>query len=135
MPTPGPRDDLSEVVFLYVVAKDAAEAAAISERLVDRRLVACSNAFPVRSVYRWNGRMRRAREVAIVMKTTQGQVRRAIRAIKDVHSYPCPAIVALPVFAGFAGYLDWVRGETGKVEMPKPLPKQTSRGRPRKPAR
>ncbi|HVL88133.1 MAG TPA: divalent-cation tolerance protein CutA [Candidatus Thermoplasmatota archaeon] len=112
MPAPGPRDDLSEVLFLYTVAASEAEARRVASHLLKRRLVACVNAFPVSSRYWWKGKIESASEVAMVMKSTQGLVREVAKELRRVHSYDVPALVALPVAEGLGAYLDWVRGET-----------------------
>ena len=53
-------------VMVYVTCKDEEEAARISKALLERRLAACANMWPIRSLYRWEGRMEDEREVAVL---------------------------------------------------------------------
>lgn len=104
------QDDL---VWCYVTAKDGAEARRIAEAAVAERLAACANLLgPIRSVYRWKGRVERGREVALILKTRRALVKRLAARIGELHSYDCPCVVALPILGGHAPYLDWVRAET-----------------------
>ena len=96
-----------------MTAPDAETAERIARVLVEERAAACANIVPgVVSVYRWEGEVQRDDEVLVVMKTTEDafEVLRA-RAV-ELHPYDVPEVLALPVQAGHAPYLDWVRGET-----------------------
>jgi periplasmic divalent cation tolerance protein len=101
------------VMFVYATASDAAEAKRIARRVVEERLAACANVIDrVSSVYWWQGDVQEAGEAALILKTTAERAEALIARIKALHSYDCPAVVALPVAAGFAGFLDWVGQET-----------------------
>jgi len=90
-----------------------AEAERIAEALVGERLAACVNILGgVRSVYRWQGAVERADEVAMIAKTTQSLFERLAARVRALHSYVTPAIVAWPIVAGDAAYLDWIAAET-----------------------
>jgi len=95
-----------------VTCKDRAEAENIANLVVKKRLAACANWFPVRSIYWWEGRLERAKEVAVVLKTTAARVKPLILAVRKAHSYKVPCIVALPILEGNAEYLRWIRKET-----------------------
>ncbi len=84
----------------------------LARMLLDRRLIACANIVPVRSLYRWKGETCDEEEHLLVMKTVRSKTDAVITAIKERHSYDVPEIIALPVTAGYLPYLDWVRGET-----------------------
>ena len=98
--------------WVYVTCKDRAEAENIANLVVKKRLAACANWFPVRSIYWWEGRLERAKEVAVVLKTTAARVKPLILAVRKAHSYKVPCIVALPILEGNAEYLRWRRKET-----------------------
>jgi len=89
------------------------QAPGIAKTLVDNRLVACVNIQPVRSIYRWKGRTSDEGESLMIMKTRTENADAVVAAIKKEHSYEVPEIIVLPVIAGYAPYLDWVRRETG----------------------
>ena len=101
------------VSVVLVTAPDEAAAATLARALVDERLIACANLVPkIRSIFRWKGVIHDADEVLIVMKTRSSSVDALIARVKALHSYTVPEVLALPVRAGFAPYLDWVWQET-----------------------
>lgn len=102
----------SSVVTILSTAAPG-QAPAIAKMLVERRLVACVTIQQVRSVYRWKGRTFDEGESLMIMKTRSENADAVIAAIKKEHSYDVPEIIVLPVLAGYAPYLDWVRRETG----------------------
>jgi len=62
----------------------------------------------VESIYRWKGKVERAREVLVVMKTTAARLRELEREVKRAHGYEVPEFIALPIVAGSQEYLEWV---------------------------
>lgn len=100
--------------MLYYTAGSAAEAAAIGRALVRGRLAACVNILGgIRSIYRWKGRVEDGREAAAVAKTSGRRVAAAIAAIRKLHRYEVPCIVAWPLAKGHAPFLKWIADETG----------------------
>ncbi|MGA9139793.1 MAG: divalent-cation tolerance protein CutA [Methanocella sp.] len=98
---------------VYVTAKDADEARSIARALVEERLVACVNYWPVTSMFYWEGRMDECSEVAMLCKTRTALVPDVIKRVKELHSYEVPCITSWKIAAGSEGYLDWVGRETG----------------------
>lgn len=91
------------------------EAAHIARALVERRLAACVNiVFPVRSVYRWKGAVEDAQEWLLLIKTRRAVFERLEESLRALHSYEAPEIVALPIAAGAAAYLNWIDSETSE---------------------
>jgi len=86
------------------------EARKIARTLVERRLAACVNLFsvPVHSIYRWRGKVESAKEFLLTVKTSRKRFRAIASAVKRLHSYDVPEIIALPIAAGSAEYLDWI---------------------------
>lgn len=94
-------------VVVLCTFPDVEKARTITAELVGRRLAACVNLLPgVESIYRWEGKVERAGEVLAVIKTTRYPELEA--ALKELHPYEVPEILALPVVAGLAGYLTWL---------------------------
>ncbi|HUO35639.1 MAG TPA: divalent-cation tolerance protein CutA [Candidatus Acidoferrum sp.] len=95
---------------VLVTCKSTREARKIGRKLVESRLAACANLVraPVESIYRWKGSVETAREVLLIFKTTQANMRRLEKAIREAHSYEVPEIVALPIAEGLPAYLDWI---------------------------
>jgi periplasmic divalent cation tolerance protein len=88
------------------------EARRIARGVVEASLAACANivSAPVESVYRWKGKVERAREFLLVMKTTAKRLRALEREVKLLHSYGVPEIIAVPIVAGSREYLRWLGG-------------------------
>lgn len=104
---------MTDKIVVLVTCASAAEAKKIARALVERRLAACGNILeaPVRSIYRWKGKVETARETLLILKTTRGRFAALQRAVKELHRYDVPEIIALSISAGSAEYLKWI-GET-----------------------
>lgn len=101
------------VQLVLCACPDAEGAAALAEALVEQRLAACVSVLPgTRSVYRWQGRIERAEEALLLIKTTAGRLDALQAAIVARHPYELPEVLAVAVGSGFDRYLDWVHAET-----------------------
>lgn len=95
-------------VLVYVITKDKSEARKIANALLDKRVVACTNVFPVESTFRWKGKIEKASEYCVIAKTKQALAKKVISVVKKVHSYSVPCILVLPVLAGNPDFLAWI---------------------------
>lgn len=96
---------------------DRASAERLAQSLVEARLAACINILgPCRSVYRWKGVIENAEEHPMLIKTTRERYPALETAIRAGHPYELPEIVAVPLAAGFSGYLDWIVAETRPLD-------------------
>ena len=96
-----------EPVVVLCTFPDLDQARQIGAALVERQVAACVNLLPgVESIYRWEGKVERAGEVLAVIKTTHYPELEA--AIRELHPYEVPEILALPIVAGLAEYLKWM---------------------------
>src|SRR5271170_3136403 len=86
------------------------EARRIANRVVRKRLAACVNIVlgPIQSIYRWKGKVQSAREVLIVIKTTEKRLAELEKEVAHWHSYDVPEFVVIPVAAGSREYLHWL---------------------------
>jgi periplasmic divalent cation tolerance protein len=86
------------------------QAKLIARSVVEKRLAACVNILriPIESHYRWNGKVEKARELLLLVKTTAGKLRSLEREVKRLHSYDTPEFIALPIVAGSESYLAWL---------------------------
>lgn len=92
---------------------DRAAALALARELIARRLAACVNVLAeCTSVYRWQGKVEDATEVPVLIKTRAALYPEVETAIRELHPYELPEIIAVPIGCGLAEYLDWVSGET-----------------------
>ena len=90
-------------------AVDAEEAGRLAELLIEKRLAACVQILPgMESVYRWQGRVERQREVLLLAKTTRAKFEDLEREVRTAHSYETPEIIAVPVATGSPAYLQWL---------------------------
>lgn len=85
------------------------EARRIAKALVERRLAACVNTItaPVESVYRWKGKIEKAKECLLLIKTSRARFAAVERTIRELHSYEVPEIIAVPIVSGSREYLGW----------------------------
>lgn len=102
-----------KAVVVLVTAPDLRVARRLADALVGERLAACVTAVPgARSTYRWKGKVERAREVVLVVKTRAALAKRVERRVRELHPYDVPEILALPVASGEARYLSWIGEST-----------------------
>lgn len=99
------------MILVYVTCKDAEEARKISKALLEKRLVACANFFPVSSMYFWKGSVKDDSEYGLVLKTVKRKFKEVEKEIKKVHSYECPCIVSLNVDNASKDFLGFVKKE------------------------
>jgi periplasmic divalent cation tolerance protein len=100
--------------FCYVTADSRDEALTIGRAVVEERLAACANVLDgLTSIYWWQGALEQAGEAVLILKTRAELVDRLTSRIRELHSYECPCVVALPIDAGNPAYLDWIARETG----------------------
>jgi periplasmic divalent cation tolerance protein len=105
---------MSGIVTVYATFASAEEAERISRMLVEERQAACANILgPIRSIYRWEGKVEEAAEVAALFKTTSGQATMLLRRIGELHSYDVPAAVVWPIDQAPESYRLWVVGNSG----------------------
>lgn len=98
--------------LVYVTAASEKEAKKIARVLIEERLVACVNLFPIDSTYRWKGEVLEENEVAMFIKTKAELVDGVIKRVKKLHSYEVPCIVSLPIEKGYTEFLKWVNEST-----------------------
>ena len=103
---------MSDFIQVLTAAGSAEEARTIAGAIVEQRLAACVQVIgPISSTYWWQGQMETAEEYLCLMKTTRKVFRSLETAIKEVHSYETPEILAMPVEEGSEDYLFWLRSE------------------------
>ena len=88
---------------------DAETAEKLAQTLVEERLAACVNVCPpMRSVYRWQGKVESATEQMLVAKTRVADYAAVQRRVSELHPYELPEIIAVPITNGLPGYLAWL---------------------------
>jgi periplasmic divalent cation tolerance protein len=103
----------TEPVVVLVTAGDRAEAERVATALLEARLAACVNLLPaITSLFWWEGKIDRAEEVLLLVKSQRALVPRLVETVRSTHSYEVFETVALPIVAGSPAYLDWLSAET-----------------------
>ncbi|MGI8568579.1 MAG: divalent-cation tolerance protein CutA [Methylocella sp.] len=105
MPTP--------FAIVMTTCGDKANAETIAARLVEERLSACVQMFPIASVYRWEGAVQRANEWMLFCKIRSNDYANVEAAIRAAHTYSNPEIVEVAIENGAKDYLDWIASVTG----------------------
>ncbi|MFC0602019.1 divalent-cation tolerance protein CutA [Streptomyces palmae] len=90
------------------------KARALAAEAVNARLAACAQVYPIASVYRWQGKVEQASEWRVDFKTDVSLADDLTTFVIDRHDYETPEVIAVPITAGSAAYLDWVRSQTGE---------------------
>jgi periplasmic divalent cation tolerance protein len=103
----------ADACLCYVSLGPREDALAIGRTLVEERLAAAVNIQNVRSIYRWEGALEDAPEVLLIAKTRAALVPQLTARVIALHSYQCPAVVAVPICGGNADYLAWIEEQTG----------------------
>lgn len=103
----------AQILVVLVAVGNQKEAVRIGEEMVNARLAACANIITgIQSIYRWKGKVVKANEVLLILKSTKTRYCALERAIKTMHTYETPEIIALSVREGFQQYIGWVCDET-----------------------
>ena len=104
-----PHPRAAAALVILCAAPEGFDAEALGRALVEQSLAACVQVGPVvTSIYRWKGSTEQSIERLILIKTRAELFERVEAAIRAVHPYEVPEIIAVPVSAGHAPYLAWI---------------------------
>ena len=110
---------MERAVLVYTTWPSIVEAERAGRSIVERRLAACVNILPgMVSQYWWEGKIERAEEAVMIVKTRASQAEAVRRAVKQLHSYTTPSIMVLPVESVDMDYYAWMVKETGAGSAP-----------------
>ena len=99
----------NDQIVVLMTTRNAEEATRIAEMLVERKLAACVQMLPpMTSIYVWKGEVERASEILLIAKSTQAKFDELEEAVRAIHSYETPEIIALSIVAGSPSYLSWL---------------------------
>jgi periplasmic divalent cation tolerance protein len=100
---------MSEPIVVFVTCGEEDEAVTIAQTLVEERLAACVSIVPpVRSIYRWEGKIWDEEEFLLIIKTEKERFQNLQEKVKSLHSYSVPEIIGLPIVEGSPDYLKWL---------------------------
>lgn len=105
------------VLLVLTNAPDLEVARKLARQVVEHRLAACVNILaPCQSIYGWEGGVEDATEVPLLIKTTAARYGMLEEAIRSLHPYEVPEIIAVPVSHGLPAYLGWVEQEVNNKD-------------------
>src|SRR5512141_628837 len=101
MDSPIMKKSAGQVLVILVTTANQEEAVRIGKEMVNAKLAACANIIPgIQSIYRWDGKVVQEQEVLLILKSIKPRYRALEKAIKAMHTYEIPEIIALPVKEG-----------------------------------
>jgi periplasmic divalent cation tolerance protein len=104
---------MDDVILVITSFPERAAALKLAQSLVERRLAACVNVLgECVSVYRWKGAIENTGEVPVLVKTRAARYEEVEAAIRELHPYELPEIVAVRATRALEEYLQWVADET-----------------------
>jgi periplasmic divalent cation tolerance protein len=106
---------MTEYIQVITALETKEDARTVANEVVGKRLAACAQIIgPITSTYWWEGIVEESEEWLLVMKTQKGLYEELEKAIKNMHFYEVPEILAMPVVAGNPDYLSWLDKEVNE---------------------
>ena len=110
---------------MLTTAPDLETAERIAEALVAENLAACVNLLPMRSIYRWEGKVERVAEVQLIIKTADARFATVAARLRTLHTYQVPEVLMIRADAGADAYVAWIHAQTalttpGRPSQPPP---------------
>jgi periplasmic divalent cation tolerance protein len=103
---------MTDYIQLFTTTEEKDDAERISREIVEKRLAACVQVVgPITSTYWWEEEIQKTEEWLCIMKTRSDLYHELEKAIRSIHPYEVPEIVALPIVSGSQSYLDWLEQE------------------------
>lgn len=107
-------------IMIYVPCGSKEEAEKIGRALVEEKLAACANIFPISSIYRWKGKVETGQECVMMCKTAGDKFTKVKNLVKKLHSYELPVILFWK-FRAEREVLDWIDSSVGATDAKEPL--------------
>ena len=102
-----------KIYFIYVTFGSLTKAKKLGNKLVKKKLAACTNIIPtIYSTYVWKNKTMMDKECSMIVKTSKSKVKAAIKFIVKKHTYDCPAVSAFPIDFVHKDFQKWVNEQT-----------------------
>jgi len=98
------------MILIYITNPTKEEAKKIAEHLIEKKLIACANIFPITSLYKWNGKLADEGEFVLLGKTREENYEKIVDEVEKIHSYKIPCILKVPMEAN-KSYENWLENE------------------------
>jgi len=106
---------MNEYLVVMCTFPTIEEADSVSGEIINKHLAACANRIDrVQSIFHWQGAVEQEAETLVIFKTHKNRWTELEKTITTLHSYDEPEIIAMPIVAGSASYLQWIKKETGE---------------------
>lgn len=102
----------SDYMVVFVTASSQAEAELLSDCLVKNKLAACVNTLSVNSIFSWQNKIDKAKEILLIIKSKRKMFSKIENLVKKHHSYEVPEVIGLPLIGASQRYLDWIEENT-----------------------
>jgi len=103
-------DKMAGFILIYTTYPDKVTAKKVVKHLLEKRLIACANIFPITSMYWWEGNIQDDKEYVAICKTTEENFENVKKEVESIHSYDVPCIVKIPAEAN-EKYFNWLKRE------------------------
>jgi len=106
-------------ILVVMTTTTKREAQKIAKNLLSRHLIACANIYGrVESHFWWQNKIDKAEEFLVLMKSNQKVFAKLAKAVKELHSYEVPEILAVPIVEGYQPYLEWLNASLANAGEP-----------------
>lgn len=96
-------------IVVFITAASRKQAEDIASKLIEKKLAACVNILEgVKSLFWWEGKVDRAKESLLIVKSRKDRLQKIIKLARALHSYDVPEVIALPIVGGYNAYLRWI---------------------------
>ena len=100
----------TDFVIIFITCPTGKEAKLLAGSLLEKRLIACAGINSgIGSLFRWKGKITKAGEVLLTVKTMRKNFKAVEKEVKRLHSYEVPEIIAVPILCGSGDYLRWIK--------------------------
>ena len=104
--------DMTDYIQVMTTVENKSDAEKIARHLVEEKIAACVQILgPLQSYFQWQGKLDRADEYLCLIKSRNDLFHEIEAAIKILHPYEVPEIIAMPIIMGGADYLNWLAAE------------------------
>ncbi len=104
---------MGDVFFVYITNPSKKEARRIAKHLLEKRLIASANIFPIESMYRWEGKITEGSEYVLLAKTLDEKTKSLEDEVKKIHPYKIPCIAKIQASSN-KDFFEWLKGEVKK---------------------
>lgn len=101
---------MSDFVFVYITNPSEEKARKIAKHLLNKKLIACANIFPISSLYWWKEKIADEKEFVLIAKTSKANFEKVEKEVEKIHPYKIPCIIKIPVSSN-KKYFDWLKSE------------------------